>query len=465
MGRKHDYKVVSMTSGPGRSKFGFRHITTLVALAFGLGFTAPANAQSIGIIRDAEVESLIKDFATPLLVAAGIKTTPRVYVVADRRFNAFVVEDGSIFVNYGTIIDVKSALELKAVLAHEIGHLAGGHLARIREQSELTGKLQAVAMLLGIGAAAASSGMGGPTNVGSLATAFVLASQSATENSFLAFRRSEESAADSAALKFLAKTGQSARGMVQVLEYLKTEEVSGLSPFARTHPGAAERLNQVRKVAEAQKAWNRPGNPADEARLDLARAKLVGFLQSQSEVLNLYPNSDKSPAARYARVISAYKGGSAVVAVDVMSGLAASQPRNAYFQELLGQMYYETGHAAKALPPLERAVSLAPKETEIRVLYGQALLDAGGKRNINEAVLQLTRVAQEDPQSVRAFTVLSRAQEALGNQGDASLAAAEAALARGDKGTALGLARQAQKELRKDSPGWLRADDILSLSR
>jgi len=425
-----------------------------------------AQGRAISIIRDAETESLIKRFAEPLMKAAGLqRTTPRIYIVNDRRFNAFVIEDGSIFINYGTIIESETPNALKAVLAHEIGHLAGGHIARIREQAEISGRMQIFAMLLGVGAAAAAAGSGASGEVSEMASAFILATQSVGQNTLAAFRRSEESTADAAGLRYLQATGESGKGLVDVLETLAADQVrrAGANDYLRTHPLAEDRLDQVRKTARANANWNRGSSAADTKALELVKAKLVGFLESQEVVLNRYPNADKSQAARYARLITAYKSGAAVAAVAQMPRLVAESPSNPYFQELLGQMYFETGNATQALGPLKKAVSMAPEQTEIRVLYGQALIDAGGAENLTEAAAQLNRVTREDPTSLRGFVLLSRAYAGLGQQGEASLAAAEAALVRGDKGTALGLARQAQQNLNPSSPAWLRADDILSL--
>lgn len=426
-----------------------------------------ATAQSVSIIRDAEVEALISNFAEPLLKAAGVqRTRPRVFLVADRRFNAFVTESGSIFVNYGTIIQVETPSALKGVLAHEIGHLAGGHVARLREQSEINGRIQAVAMLLGIGAVAAAAGSGVNGELGEMASAFILASQSVGNNSLLAYRRSEESAADAAAIKLLTRAGQSTKGMVDVLRTLGENQLSRAqaSPYLRSHPLAEDRLAQILPVAKASPTWGKKDSRADIAALALAQAKLVGYLESRETVLNRYPNADKSPAARYARIITAYKAGATIGAIQQMPTLISAAPNNPYFRELLGQMYFETGKATKALPYLKKAVSLAPKEPEIRILYGLTLIDAGGSKNLNEAVTQLNRVVRETRNANRAYYLLSRAYGGLGLKGQADLAAAESALARGDKSLALGLARVAQKELNATSPAWLRADDILSLN-
>ena len=425
----------------------------------------PATAQQIRIIRDAEVERLIRDMADPLLQAAGIAhTNRRIYIVADRRFNAFVVESGAMFINYGTILDAKTPNALRAVIAHEIGHLAGGHLARIRERMETTGRMQALAMVLGVGAMAAGSA-GGVSEIGSMASAFILAAQSAGVNSLMAFRRTEESAADASALTYLERAGYSPKGMVDVLELLSSSQstMAGASPYLRSHPEPAERLERITSVAKASAAWNRADSRADIMQFELVQAKIVGFMESQATTLNRYPNGDTALPARYARIITAYRAGAAISAIQQMPRLVDASPSNAYFHELLGQILLETGRPQEALAPLKKALQLASGEALIRLVYGLALVEAGGSKNFEEAILQLSRATREEPNSVLGYTLLARAYAALGKQGEASLAAAEAAYARGDKGTALGLARQAQENLIEGSPAWLRADDILSL--
>lgn len=439
-------------------------VLALAAMAFATGIQ-PVFAQQIAVIRDAEVESMIRSFALPLMKVAGLaRKNPKVVLVNDRRFNAFVIEDGTIFVNYGAILDVETPNELKAVLAHEIGHAAGGHLARLREQADTQSKLQVISMLLGVGAMAAAS-RNGNTDLSGMAGAFIMASQSASVSSLMAFRRSEESAADASALKYLEATGQSGKGLVKVLELLQHNESTGSSATAylRTHPLAQDRLNQVEEAAKRGKYYNRGDSAADTRELALAQAKLVGFLEGQAVTLSRYPNSDKSIPARYARIIAAYRSGAAIGAVRLMPGLISADPKNPYFYELYGQMLFETGKASEALKPLRTAIQLANPATQIRILYGQALVDAGGTANFNEALVQLNRAASEGEKTAWVYTTMSRAYGGLGMTGEATLAAAEAAVARDDLPTALGLARRAQQDLKKNSPAWLRADDILNL--
>ncbi len=446
-----------------------KSLNRLIAVLAALVILAaqPVAAQQIRIIRDAEIEGLITDMLTPLMRVAGVRqTNRRIYIVADRRFNAFVIENGSIFINYGTILDVETPNALRAVLAHEIGHLAGGHLARIREQADISARLQVIAIALGVGAMAAGSA-GGVSEVSGMAAALILASQSVGANSLMAFRRTEESAADASALTFLEQAGYSTKGMVDVLELLSQNQgtVVGASPYLRSHPLPAERVNRVEQAARQSSAWGRRDSNGDISRLALAQAKITGFLESQSTTLDRYPNSNRSLAARYARIISVYKSGAAISAIQQVPNLISAAPQNPYFLELYGQLLLETGQPERALSPLRQALRLAPKQPQIRVLYGHTLVEAGGRANLEEAIEQLSRVTTEEPGSVRAYTLLARAHGELGHQGKASLAAAEAAYARGDKGTALGLARQAREMLAEGTPAWLRADDILSLTK
>jgi len=459
-----------MSSRPARPApaglLAFLRLAVTAAL-LALAPVAAAQAQQVGIIRDAEAEAMIRAFSTPLLRAAGIERTPNIVIVNDRRFNAFVTEDGSIYVNYGTILDSATPAGLKAVLAHEIGHLAGGHIARLREQTELRAQVQAFSMLLGIGAVAAASGSGNSGEISQMASAFILASQSAGLNSLIAYRQSEESAADAAALRLLDAAGQPTRGLVDTLQVLARNQVAGSAAggYLSTHPLAQDRITQVETAARATSGWSRSDSAGDVRMLAMVQAKLSGFLEATATVTNRFPNSDGSLPARYARTIAAYRAGGGVGALNVMPSLIAEAPSNPYLRELYGQMLYELGQPAAALDPLRRAVELAPAETQIRILYGQALIGAGGAANLNEAVLQLKRSAVAEPGNARIHTLLAQAHGALGQQGEATLAAAEAALARREMSTAFGLARQALGQLPQGSPSWLRANDILALNR
>ncbi|MCF4099843.1 M48 family metalloprotease [Maritalea mediterranea] len=443
-----------------------RLFPALFALALAL-VPLQAWAQQIRLITDAETQNMIEDFARPLLKAAGVN--PRnvtVNIVNDRRFNAFVIESGDIFINYGTILDSATPNELKAVLAHEIGHLAGGHLRRLREQAEVAGRMQAISMMLGIGVLAAASGEDRSGELGKMVSAFIMGSSAAAQNNFMAYRQSEESAADAAALTYLERTGQSATGLLEVLNRLQRNQSSraAASGYLRTHPLAEDRLNQTQNRAVGSPFRNKRDSAAEVQRLDMVKAKLTGYLERVQTVMNRYPNSDKSLPARYARAIAGYRAGAGPAAVKQMAQLAASNPRNPNLQELLGQMLFETGQPVAALKPLAKAVQLAPDEIEYRLIYGAALSDTGRAQDLNEAIIQLSRATNMNSQSARAYSLLSRAYGRAGRTGEADLAAAEAAFLRRDISLARGLAKKAKQNLPEGSPAWLRADDILALS-
>lgn len=444
----------------------FRMIAAILALLLAF-LPLSANAQQIRLITDAETQNMIKDFSRPLLKAAGVN--PRnvsVNIVNDRRFNAFVIESGDIFINYGTILDSATPNELKAVLAHEIGHLAGGHLRRLREQAEVAGRVQAISMVLGIGVLAAASGEDRSGELGKMVSAFIMGSSAAAQNNFMAYRQSEESAADAAALKYLERTNQSAQGLIEVLNRLQRNQSSraAASGYLRTHPLAEDRLNQAQNRASGSPFRNKRDSNADIQRLAMAKAKLTGYLERTQTVLNRYPNSDKSLPARYARAIAGYRAGAGPAAVKQMAALASANSSNPNLHEILGQMLFETGQATAALKPLARAVKLAPNEIEYRMIYGAALSDTGRASDLNEAIIQLSRATQMDSGSARAFSLLSRAYGRAGRAGEADLAAAEAAFLRRDVRLARGLAKKAKQNLPEGSPAWLRADDILALS-
>ena len=98
----------------------------------------PAGAQGFApvvvTIRDAETETLLRTFANPLFRASGVDpASVRMILIRDDALNAFVSTGNRLFVNTGIISKADEALELIGVLAHEAGHIRGGHLARLPE--------------------------------------------------------------------------------------------------------------------------------------------------------------------------------------------------------------------------------------------------------------------------------------------------------------------------------------------
>jgi len=325
-----------------------RAIALLTAVAVGTAGIAPAHAQDsatrgMPIIRDAEIEQLLRDYAQPVLRAAGLaKQNVSVVVLSERSFNAFVMDGRHIFINAGALFDAKTPNEVIGVFAHETGHLAGGHLQRLREQLASAQTASIIALLAGLGAAVAGARAGaGGSDVGMAA---IMAPQQAIMRTVLSYVRTQEDQADHAGVKFLNATGQSPRGMVDLFKRLSSESLFNsryIDPYMQTHPMPAERVAALETVAKASPYWDRKDPPELQLRHDMMRAKLSGFLERPDTVARRYQANDHSLPARYARAISTYRNSDLRQAIVQIDSLIQMQPNNPYFYELKGQALLE----------------------------------------------------------------------------------------------------------------------------
>ncbi|MCX7314235.1 MAG: M48 family metalloprotease [Alphaproteobacteria bacterium] len=437
--------------------------------AFAVGFTptvapTPARAQTLPpgmpVIRDAEIEQLLRDYTQPILRAAGLgQQKIQVIIINDRSFNAFVMDGRHIFINAGALIDAKVPNEVIGVLAHETGHMAGGHLSRLRQQLANAQMASIVAMILGIGAAAAARGGGNPA-------AAILGPQETIRRSLLSYQRAQEEQADRGGVKFLAATGQSAKGMSDTFRRLSDQILfasQNADPYMQSHPMPAERVAALEILARNSPNWDKKDPPELQLRHDMMRAKLTGFLDRADTVARRYPPSDVSLPARYARAISTYRHADLRGALAQIDGLIQAQPNNPYFYELKGQALLEGGKPAEAIAPLHRAIQLAPYPALIQVLLAQALNGANTGKSADEAVTLLRTALAQEPESVEGYSQLALAYGRKGDLAQADLASALAAFMRGDHPTARQLAARAKTRFPVGSPGWVKADDILTV--
>ncbi len=316
-----------------------RAIALLTAVAVGAAgggpALAPARAQDsvtrgMPLIRDAEIEQLLRDYAQPILRAAGLaKQNVRVVVLSDRAFNAFVMDGRHIFINAGALFDAKTPNEIIGIFAHETGHLAGGHLQRLREQLATAQTAGIIALLAGVGAAVAASRSGGA--MGDVGAAAIMAPQTAIMRSVLAYVRTQEDQADHAGVKFLNATGQSPKGMVELFKRLSNEVLFNsryIDPYMQTHPMPADRVAALETLAKASPYWDKKDTPELQLRHDMMRAKLSGFLEQPDTVARRYPASDHGLPARYARAIATYRHSDlrqAIAQIDCADPGAAEQ--------------------------------------------------------------------------------------------------------------------------------------------
>lgn len=434
---------------------------------------APAQAQEksgrgLPTIRDTEIENLLRDYTRPILRAAKLaQQNIEVVLVNDRSFNAFVADGRRIFINTGALVDSTTPNQIIGVLAHETGHIAGGHLARRREQLAGAQTMAIVAMMLaagGVAAGAASGANGG--NMGNAAAGAVMAPQEMIRRSLLAYQREEEQAADRSAVTYLNATQQSAKGMLETFERFQNDQLfltQRTDPYLLSHPMARERIAALEVLAKASPYFNAKDPPALQHRHDMMRAKLIGFQERPDVVARRYPPTDQSLPAQYARAISAYRFASMSGAVVQIDALIAKEPGNPYFQELKGQALLESGRASEAVPPLRKAVAMTDGAPLIRAMLGQALVETGNAGMMDEAIRELTFSTQRDPDNASGWRALAKAYGFKNNRPQADLASAQAALATGDVRTARELAARARQTFPPNSPGWLKADDIVNI--
>ena len=439
-----------------------RQIAAPVAAA-GLALAAllaPA-AQAQSLIRDTEIEDTLRDFSDPILVAAELDPADvRIRIINDPQPNAFVAGGQQMFFHTGLITTAQTPNELIGVIAHETGHIAGGHLARSRQAMEDAAIPAYIAMGVGILAIAAGQPEAGISLL-SGAPAFA-------QGSFVRHTQVQESAADQAAVTYLEATGQSGRGLISYFdrEFRPNEFMTRRVPaYMVTHPFTSDRVEALRQRVEASPYADVQDSPENLLRFQMMRAKIIGFLRPVSETFSLYPASDVSLPARYARAIAYYRRPDFPRATQEIQALIDENPSNPFFQELMGQMLYERGMAAQSLPFHRRSLELLPNEPLFQVNLARALISAGGRPNLEEAVALLTAATHTEADNALAWREMSVAQGELGDQGLALLASAEQYFVGGNLPMAQNFAERARRTLTPQSVSWRRADDLVMLTR
>src|SRR5438132_4508202 len=299
------------------------------------------------VLRDTETEQLLREYKLPILRAAGLeKQNIQMVIINQGVFNAFVADGRRIFVNYGAIMQSETPSQLIGVLAHETGHVAGGHLAKMREQMAKAQTQMITAMLLGAGAMVAGARGGSNNGLANAGAAAVAGPQEMIRRSLLSYVRQQEENADRAGVKFLTATSQSPRGMYETFKRFTNDSLfaaRGADPYLQSHPMPAERVAALEELARSSPYWDKKDDPALQLRHDMMRAKISAFMDRQDTVYRRYPLSDNSLPARYAHAIATYRHGDLNTALAQIDGLIQLQPNNAYFHELRGQALLERG--------------------------------------------------------------------------------------------------------------------------
>ena len=436
-----------------------RLVATVVAGAIAVTTpVAPVRAQErVSLIRDTEVEAIIRTYGTPLWRAAGLEpSSVRVILVKDDRLNAFVAGGQNLFLNTGLLIKADSAGQVIGVMAHEAGHMAGGHLARMPEVIRNAMITSLIAMALSMGAGVGTRA-GGNVGAGSVGIGASLA-----ERNLFSFTRSQEQAADQAGVGYLEQLGMSARGLMQFMEQIQHQEVLSAvrqDPYLRTHPLTSERIEFLRNQVAQSRYSNVPVAPELEALQRRMRVKLSAFIDPPGKTLDVWAKGD-SVEARYARAIAWYRIPDLKKALPEIDGLIRDFPKDPYFHELRGQMLFENGRIAEALPSYKEAVTLKPDAALIRIDYAHAQLETGDPALVPDAEANLNTAVRTEPELPELWRQLGVAYGRGGQLGMAAMALAEQALLEGRRFDARDQARRAMRLLPTGSPGWIKAQDV-----
>ncbi|MHC8494083.1 M48 family metalloprotease [Thalassospira sp. SM2505] len=434
-----------------------RRILTLTAI-FLVALPSMVLAQGRSFIRDTEIEDTLRLYATPIFKAAGLDPNGvSVYIVSDNSLNAFVAGGQKLFINTGLLLKAETPEQVIGVMAHETGHITGGHLSRVHDQLRNASAISILSTIAGVAAGVAA----GRSDVG---TAAILGGQNIATRNFLAYSRTQESSADQAGVKYLTAAGISARGMMEFMETLEGQELlstASQDPYMRSHPLTTERVEFLENYVANSSLKDARVSAEFYERHARMRAKLYAFTNHIQNTLRIYPESDTSIAGQYARAIAYYRNSELDPALEIIEKLIAVEPSNPYFEELKGQVLLEFGRANDAIAPLEKSVELSNGAPLIRLLLAHAMIETGDNAFLEPAKTTLMGVLSRERGNASAWRFRAIVESRLGNEGEASLSQAEYSLLTGDRQAASYHAVQADRKLEKGTAAWLRAQDIL----
>ena len=435
-------------------------LRALVALLVSFAILVrPVAAQSI--LRDAETEQWLQDISKPLVIAAGLDPRNfKVVLLYDKTINAFVAGGQIVYIHSATLTEADSTNMVQGVIAHEIGHITGGHIVRMAEGAKAATGIMLLSLLLGAAAVAAGAGDAG--------AGVLMAGQRAAMGKFLAFTRVQEASADAAGASFLDKAGVSGKGLLAFFKKLQNQSLRyGYNPkdsYDQTHPLDRERVTTLSETLQASKSWDAKTDPALDVRFARIKAKLKGYVLDPPQVMRQYPESDQSVPAHYARAYAWHRTAYPDQALKEADALLATAPHDPYFLELKGQILLESGKPAEAIPMLREATQLTGFNPLITALFGHALIATEDQKNFPEAEKVLKSAIAKDNQNPFAWYQLGIIYDREGDQARAALATAERYNLEGNAKLAFMNARMAMAGIPRGSPDWVRAQDIYMVS-
>ncbi|HEY9233694.1 MULTISPECIES: M48 family metalloprotease [Phenylobacterium] len=433
-------------------------LVALTALSLTLQ-AAPARAEeSMSLIRDTEIEEILRKDSEPIFKAAGVDSTSiNILLIGSKDLNAFAAP-GTMAVFTGLILESKNPNQLQGVIAHEVGHLAAGHSARSGDMQAAGMKPFLLTMGLGVLAALAGSGEGAAGLIGSASYFGAIGA--------MGYSREQESRADQAGAMLLERAGLSGEGLVDFFDNFRFQEVFSQArqyAYFRSHPLSSSRIDALRHRVEQNAHFKTPDSPEAIAEHEIMKAKLDGFI-NPTIAITKYTEKDTSYPARYARAIAYYQMKEPDRALKLIDALLAEQPNNPYLWELKGQVLFEFGRAEEAEAPQRKSVELKPEAPLLRINLGQTLIALSDDKKVEEGIGELKRALSQEHDNATAWRILAQAYDKQGKDGLARLATGEYFFAVGDPTQARIFAMRAREKLEKDTPEWRRATDIVLTS-
>lgn len=415
------------------------------------------------LIRDAEVESVLRDFSIPVFEAAGLHPQSiRIFIVNDPAVNAFVAGGQNIFFHTGLLTKAKRADEVIGVMAHEVGHISGGHLARTQDQLNKLSTPQILTYVLGTTTALL---LGSPE----VGFAILTGGAQLTLQNFLQYSRTQERAADAAAVTILERLKLSPEGLYAFLNTLSISNQwrEDANPYMRTHPTDIERLHFLEKAITQSPYRGTRSTQRQDDQLAFVRGKLMGFLTPESDLKTLATAGDALDV-RYARAIGDYRQHLVHQGRLGIQELMAAYPVNTYLYDTMGQLEAMNGHLDKSFAAYQKAYQALPFDALIRLSLGNAYLEraknetnAAKKTDLyRSAEDHLAFATQKEPYNALAWRSLSIAQAGLGKKGLAELSLAEIALLRNDLKQADLHTQRAALTLKAGDEGWIKLQDL-----
>jgi predicted Zn-dependent protease len=429
--------------------------------AVSLALAPAARAEEMGLIRDTEIEEILREYSDPLFVAAGLNPADvEMVLIGSKELNAFAAAGQIVGVNAGTIMEADTPNQLKGVIAHEAGHVAGAHPARSGEMNRAG--MRPFLLTLGLGVLAA---IAGAPDAGA---ALLSTSGHFGTIGALKFSREQEGRADQAAATYLEATGQSGKGLIDFFEKYRYQEVYSEAkryPYFVSHPLTGDRIQGLRGRVERSPHFNAVDPPEDVEKLKIMQAKLKGFINAPQQTFVEFKESDTSYPAKYARAIAYYRATETEKALSAIDALLLERPNDPYLWELKGQVLFESGRVKEAETPHRRSVELKPEAPLLRINLAQSMLAQEDKTKIEGAETELRKALSVEPDNTFAWRLMAQAHDMSGEGGLARLASAEASFALGDMVQARVFAMRAREQLTSNTPEWRRATDIVLASK